>query len=226
MTEKITRVDQINTEYDKIATIDLGETLATSNQLSSSHYEINTLAVDPKTEGIIYKRKIQENRDHLGHANRLTTEINSSEETLTLNNYMQKVAEILNDREILDNAQEFVQTLEENEYTTVTLSSSPTAVSLPLSKKIGASFDYKWKDYLFNDEGEFDGIYLNPNSKGGKHEVIENLQEIGYEVVHFGNGNNDRKAVETADNGIIQRNWRKNPEDAYERALEEIGVLQ
>lgn len=226
MTEKINSPEQIETEYNKIATLDLGGTLTRRRKLSSSHYEINTIVLDPKTEGIIYRRNIKENRDHLGHANQLTEEINLAEEDLTLNKYLEKVSEILDDREVTEEAQKFVKTLENNNYTTVTVSSSPSAISMPLSKKLGTSFDYNWKDYKFNSNGDFEGIYVNIDALNGKHEFIEDLQELGYEVVRFGNGGNDRKAVEAADNGLIQRNWRKNPSQAYNRALEEIGVKQ
>jgi len=211
----------------KIATLDIGGTLVDSGEKISSHAKINkALGMAPEEEKRIYEQYEGKNGDiqnHRHHAYDRTQALEGREEA-NIENYAKIVQEILDGREVIEGAPEFIETLQDQNYTTIALSSTPPAATRPQAEELGIDYIYKWKDFEFYEDGGFARIYVSPEGENGKQDVIKAFQQQGAEVIHFGNGANDLEAINQADAGFRQF-WTSNPENAYEWARKEAAKL-
>lgn len=202
----------------------MGGTLVEDPENEPTHKRINTaLGLSEEREYELYQEFVGKNGDiidHVEHSRFLKNELRFNPEA-RIETYAETVQNIIEEREIIEGAENFVKSLQSYGYETVALSSAPPAVNLPFAEELGIEKVYRWKDYQFTEEGDFDRIKVKQEARRGKHEFIEALKSIGVDVSHFGNGSNDIKAVDTADSGLKQ--WRiSNPEQAFENALNEV----
>jgi phosphoserine phosphatase len=213
--------------YDKVATLDMGGTLVEDGENIPTHAKINmAFGLSEEEEKDLYEEFAGDSgdlRDHVEHARR-QTEVLRGRPDANIDVYADTVREIVGEREILDGAHEFVQRLDDRGYGTMVVSSAPPAVTLPFAEQLDVEMLYRWKDFEFTDEGYFDRVQVNEEASEGKHQVVEGLQELGVEVAHFGNGDNDKAAVRTADAGKRQ-GWMANPERAFDYAFQEARKL-
>ena len=215
-------------DYDKVATIDMGGTLlSTPEEYSSTHARLNVaLGLSPDEEQKIYNRFQGDNgdlEDHMKHAKKRTAHLRGLEDA-NIETYAMTVQELLDNTELISAAHRFTEELEDMDYATVAVSSAPPAVTRPYADELDMDAVYRWKDYNFTDSGLFDRVWVNPEAPSGKHEVVEGLKDEGVDVAHFGDGNNDKEAVQVADAGKRQW-WMANPEKAVKWALNEAEKL-
>ena len=214
-------------EYEKVTTLDMGGTLVLDSENIPTHAKINmAFGLDEEEEQDLYEEFVGDEgdlTDHIDHA-RSQTEVLRGRSGANIEVYADAVQDIIQDREILDGADYFVEKLGEEGYETVVVSSAPPAVTLPFAEDLGVDAVYRWKDFVFTDEGYFEKVYINREGREGKHQIVQGIQDLGTRVAHFGNGDNDRKAVRTADAGIRQW-WISNPERAFESAFQEARKL-
>ncbi|WP_414837779.1 HAD family hydrolase [Candidatus Nanosalina sp. VS9-1] len=227
MTELVESYRQMS-DYEKVATIDMGGTLLSRPQDSpSTHARLNVaLGLAEQEEMDLYVEFQAGNgeiNDHSEHA-RKQTELLRGLEDADIETYANTVQEILQDTELMPAAQRFTDELDEMGYTTVAVSSAPPAVTMPYADELELDGVYRWKDYNFTDSGLFDRVWVNPEAQNGKHEVVEGLQDQDTDVAHFGNGDNDKGAVKAADAGKRQW-WMANPDKAVDWALKEAEKL-
>lgn len=211
----------------KVATLDLGGTLVRRTEDMSSHQKIHTdLGLTVEEDKRLYDLNSDSSGkiyDHGVHAKEVTEKLqekNRGEEDRRV--YANSIQELLQGREIIEGAGNFVDFLKSAGYYTMILSSSPKGLTQPLADKLGVEGVYRFKDYEFESNGEFSQVYVNPEAYSGKGQVVSSLRENCDEVAHFGNGGNDIEAVENADIGLKQWNWTANPEKAYEEAREQV----
>lgn len=213
--------------YDKVATLDMGGTLVEDPDNDSTHAKINTaLGLTDEEEKELYEEFAGENgdlMDHVEHARAQTDTLRGRPEA-RIEIYAETVQDIIDSRQRVPGAGDFVQKLQEEGYETVVVSSAPTAATRPFVEDLGVENLYRWKDFKFTEEGYFDRVEVKEEARYGKQEVVNGLQSQGAEVAHFGNGNNDVAAVETADAGRKQW-WLTNPDKAFEYAFKEAKKL-
>lgn len=214
-------------QHDKVATLDMGGTLVEDRENIPTHAKINmAMGMDSEEEEALYEEFVDEKGDlvdHVEHAKKQTQMLRSRPQA-NIEVYAETVQEIIQDREILQGAEYFVEKLHDKGYETVVVSSAPTAVTLPFAEDLDVDAVYRWKDFVFTEEGYFDKVYVNDEGRKGKHQIVQGLQELGVDVAHFGNGDNDRAAVDAADAGLRQW-WISNPERAFESAFQEARKL-
>lgn|GEM_PF-2154886 len=215
-------VDNITGE--RVAVLDMGGTLVRSHYVLSTNSEINQAlgvpeAQDKKTY-INHSDDEGELIDHSAHAEDLSSAIRG--EDTSIEDYLEGRELVMQDRKLFHGADMFIDDLQSEGYTTVVLSSAPPLVTMPHAKEIEADFVYKWKSFRFDDEGDFESIFVNEEASKGKQEVVAALQQDGAEVAYAGNGVNDLNAKRQADYGIIQ-SWDEDPEDAFAEALETLS---
>lgn len=224
MTKKINSTEEIDTK--KVATLDMGGTLVTGNYLDSTHAEYNkALGMTSKEELEIYKKHKAGNGDlenHRAHALDQTKKIQDYEPCLE--DYAITTQIIFEDRTTLPGADMFIEDLHSLGYETVVLSSAPPIISVPYAEELNIDNVYVWKDIQFNEEGEFQSVWVNPEGIRGKSEVVEKFKDQGSFIAHFGNGANDKEAVKEAHIGKKQW-WEANPEKAFEHARKEASKL-
>ncbi|MEF8880888.1 MAG: HAD family hydrolase [Candidatus Nanohaloarchaea archaeon] len=213
------------TEF-RVATLDLGGTLVNSNALGSTHKVYNTeLGMAEEEERRLYEKHRDRTGDlenHMLHAKEQSEILRKT--GADIREYADVTRMLHEDRTLLPGAKPFVKELEDLGYSTFLVSSAPKAASLPYAEDLDIDYLYVWKDFRFDDEGDFDSVFVNSEAERGKHQVVENLMKRGSEVTHFGNGNNDKKAGRSADASKIQH-WESNPEKAYQKALAEARKL-
>ena len=207
----------------KVAALDMVGTLL-------SNYVINTaMGIDPEVENSTYcahKSDAGGLEDSMSHASEISTYLDSveREDNLTdLEAYTKVIQELIEDREILDGAEEFVESLEAQGYETVVVSSAPKAFTVPYSEDLGISKVYSWKDYLFQGQ-EFEGRYVDPGAGKGKQEFIRALQNQGSDVMFIGDGGNDNLAASQADVSVMQDSWEVNPEQNFQTATRNVEL--
>lgn len=216
-------------EEEKVAGIDINGTTVKRNGTKSTMHEINTaLGLPPGVDESIYL----ENRAHRGnienyleHGSDITRALETEEkeylEESDITRYYNKAQELCQDREIVEGAREFINSLEESGYHTVAVSSAPKAVSKPLADDIGFSSFYVFREVLFDEQGQFAGVYVDPDCSTGKEEFVKQLKDQGSTVFYAGNGGNDVNAIENADIGEKRHDWISNSE-AFNEVLEKI----
>ncbi|MBY6294026.1 hypothetical protein GLU60_01405 [Nanohaloarchaea archaeon H01] len=217
MPEVIESVDHIRS--DKAAFLDLGGTLVDGEYLGSTLGEINrALGIGDDVDMMIYNRHIDEDiggiGNHAAHAEELEMELRAVDPTIE--DFVEGIRTVYEDRRVLEGAESFVDNLQERGYTTIAISSSPKALSLMYSDELGIEMIYDWKDYIFDEQGQFEALWVNPEASGGKQEAVERYDG---ETAYFGNGSNDKRAANTADISLRQE-WSQNPLKSYREALE------
>ncbi len=224
MTDIVETVEDI--EADKVATLDMGGTIVENRYFSSTQAAYNTLlGMDSETDQRIYREHSNGNGDLGNHTNHaIDQSIHLQAQDIDIHDYAEATQVILQDRDLLTGADMFVDNLHELGYTTVAVSSAPPASTMPYAEEAGIQILYEWKNFEFDDNGDFSHVQVNPEAKYGKHKIIEALQNTGMEVAHFGNGDNDKEAIEAADAGLKQW-WTADPEKAFKNAKEEAQKL-
>lgn len=215
-------------DYDKVATIDMGGTLLSNpGESPSTHARLNVaLGLKPDEEFDLYTEFKGENGDlenHMDHARKQTDLLRGLDDA-NIETYATTVQELIEDTELMSAAQRFTDELDDMGYATVAVSSAPPAVTRPYADELDLDAVYRWKDYNFMDSGLFDRVWVNPEARNGKYEVVEGLQDQATDVAHFGNGDNDKEAVQAADAGKRQW-WMANPDKAVKWALKEAEKL-
>lgn len=226
MVRVVDSADQV--DADRIATLDMGNTLVAGENLQSTFAYINRkLGLSDMAEKNIFNRHRNESGDienYHEHADTLTHAIAGAETRSDRSDimiYTEAVQDLLEDRSTISEAEGFVEHLEDEGYYTVALSSAPKAVSMPFAEELGIEAVYRFRDFVFDDEGDFQMVYVDPDAPNGKKDVVESFQDEADEVLHVGNGRNDLGARDQADYSLQRHDWVRNPQ-VYEEAKKEI----
>ncbi len=197
-----------------------------SMEIPTNAYIKEALGMDSETERRLYHEHQGRGGDienHFALADKQNNILRESEEA-NFENYASAVQEIIESRNPLPGSENFIDSLITEGFNTVLLSSAPTSVNLPVAEQLGAEYVFKWKDYVFDDL-DFSAVYVNPAARFGKHQVIEEFQERGKTVFHFGNGDNDKEAYRRADGGL-RTDFTEDPEKMYSRAIEQVREFE
>ena len=212
-----------------MALIDAGGTVLSRGEDDKSTHHIYTtnFGVPESHEAELYQHFADRDgiRDHAEHAeqqSRMIDHFKSVPGKMSDEKYFRSLTNsLIEDTELLEGAEAFIEELEERGYNTVILSSAPAAANIYPAKRLGADQVYSWKTFEFDEEGNFQEISVNEEATEGKHEVVEALQGKNVLVAHFGNGLNDREALEKADISAM-RTGTQDPSSFYGEALEEV----
>lgn len=217
-------------DSEKVAALDMVGTLLEKGEMPATNYAINTaMGIDPELENQTYCRHRSDSggmEDSISHASEISTYLDSVERNnnkTDLETYTKVIQDLINDREILDGAGEFIESLESQGYDTVVVSSAPQAFTIPYADELGISKVYSWKDLLFEGQ-DFLGRYVDPEAREGKQQFVQKLQEQGTEVMFVGNGGNDEGAAAQADTSFIQKSWKTDPEQNFEAAIKKAEL--
>jgi len=215
---------------EKVAALDMIGTLLEKGDMPSTNYAINTaMGINRDLENSIYCAHRSDSGgldDNISHASEISTYLDAVERengVTDLETYTKVIQELIDDREVLEGAEEFVESLESQGYETVVVSSAPKAFTIPYAEELGISKVYSWKDYLFEDQ-DFIGRYVDPEARDGKQQFVQNLQDQGTDVMFVGNGGNDNLAALQADTSIMQRSWEIDSRQNFEAATKKAEL--